>query len=331
MSLATAVLALTWVSLTAYALLAGADFGAGFWDLLAGGPVRGRRPRTLIEHSIGPVWEANHVWLIFVLVLLWTSFPPVFAAIASTLYIPCTLVAIGIIARGSAFAFRKAMTEVWQQRLFGAAFAASSVITPFFLGTIAGGIASGRVPPGVAKGDVITGWANPTSLICGVLAVGVCAYLSAIYLTADARRGGHSDLADYFRLRALVTGVVVGAIAVAGLVVVHADTPDLFHAVTHRGLPLVIVSLAAGTVSLPLLIVRAYIAVRITAALAVAAVLWAWGVGQLPRLLPGLNVDQAAAAPATLQATGISSLVGLALLVPSLTWLFVLFQREHHT
>lgn len=111
-------------------LLGGADFGAGFWDLIAGGAQRGRDRRALIEHSIGPVWEANHVWLIFVLVIMWTAFPPLFAAIASTLYIPLTLVAIGIIARGSAFAFRKAVTEVWQQRLFGAAFGSSSVITP---------------------------------------------------------------------------------------------------------------------------------------------------------------------------------------------------------
>jgi len=130
MTLAIALLGLIWLSVTAYTLLGGADFGAGFWDLIAGGAQRGRDRRALIEHSIGPVWEANHVWLIFVLVIMWTAFPPLFAAIASTLYIPLTLVAIGIIARGSAFAFRKAVTEVWQQRLFGAAFGSSSVITP---------------------------------------------------------------------------------------------------------------------------------------------------------------------------------------------------------
>jgi cytochrome d ubiquinol oxidase subunit II len=327
MGLADALLALTWISLTVYALLAGADFGAGFWDLLAGGPSAGRRPRALIEHSIGPVWEANHVWLIFVLVLLWTAFPPLFAAAASTLYIPFTLAAIGIIARGSAFAFRKAVTQVWQQRLFGAAFAASSVITPFFLGTMAGGLASGRVPPGVAAGSVVTSWLNPTSLVCGALAVGVCAYLAAVYLTADARRSGELELASYFRLRGLVSGIVTGAVAVVGVFVAHADAPTLFHALTHRGLVLVIVSAAAGVLSLVLLVVRSYVAVRVTAALTVAAVLWAWGVGQLPRLLPGLSVSQAASAHATLQATLISSVVGLVLLVPSLAWLFVLFQH----
>ncbi len=303
MSLATALLGLIWLSVTAYALLAGADFGAGFWDLIAGGAHRGGDRRALIEHSIGPVWEANHVWVIFVLVLVWTAFPPLFAAAASTLYIPLTLIAIGIIARGSAFAFRKAVTEVWQRRLFGAAFAFSSVITPFFLGATAGAIASGRVPVGLARGDIMTSWANPTSLICGMLAVGVCAYLSAVYLTADARRAEHTELAEYFRRQGLLSGVVVGAIALAAVAVVHGDAHELYHGLTHRGLTLVATSIVMGFLSLVLLARRHYVAVRASAALAVIAVLWAWGIGQYPQLLPGLNIDQAAAAPATLQAT----------------------------
>jgi cytochrome bd ubiquinol oxidase subunit II len=327
-SLATALLALTWLSVTAYALFGGADFGAGFWDLIAGNPQRGHERRTLIEHSIGPVWEANHVWLIFVLVVMWTSFPTLFAAIASTLYIPLTLVAIGIIARGSAFAFRKAVTETWQRRLFGAAFAFSSVITPFFLGALAGAVASGRVPPGLANGDIITSWINPTSLTCGVLAIGVCAYLSAIYLTADARRGGHVEQAEYFRRQGLLSGLTVGILAVAAIAVVYADAHHLYHDLLNRGLPLVITSVAAGLVSLLLLARRHYLAVRVTAALAVTAVLWAWGVGQYPELLPGLPLDRAAAAHATLQATAIASLIGLLLVLPSLAWLYVLFQRD---
>src|SRR3954449_2891078 len=155
MSLADTALAVLWLGLTAYVLFGGADFGGGFWDLVAGGDRRGAAHRGLVEHAIGPVWEANHVWLIFVIVMLWTGFPSVFAAVASTMYIPLTLVALGIIARGSAFAFRKASTELGYQRIFGAAFAISSVITPFFLGTVAGGIASQRVPPGIARGDIL--------------------------------------------------------------------------------------------------------------------------------------------------------------------------------
>jgi cytochrome bd ubiquinol oxidase subunit II len=136
-----AILAIMWTAVSAYALLGGADFGAGIWDLLAGGRTAGAPRRALIEHAIGPVWEANHVWLIFVLVLLWTAFPPAFAAISSTLYVPLTLVALGVIARGAAFAFRKAIDVPWARRLFGAAFAFSSVITPWFLGAAAGAVA----------------------------------------------------------------------------------------------------------------------------------------------------------------------------------------------
>src|SRR5206468_2154452 len=161
------------------ALLGGADFGGGLWDLVAGGPERGARTRALIERSIGPVWEANHVWLIFFLVVTWTAFPRVFAAAASTLYIPLTAAAFGIILRGSGFAFRKTVREVSLKRLFGGAFALSSVITPFFIGAAAGAVASGRVPLGNAAGNLITSWLNPTSVLAGVLATGMCAYLAA--------------------------------------------------------------------------------------------------------------------------------------------------------
>ena len=328
--MALTLLVLMWVSVTVYALLAGADFGAGAWDLLSGRTGPGARRRALIEHSIGPVWEANHVWLIFVLVLMWTAFPPLFAAVSSTLYIPLTLVALGVIARGSAFAFRKAVTEVWQQRIFGAAFAFSSLVTPFFLGAIAGGVASGRVPPGLARGNVLTSWLNPTSVLCGALAVLAGMYLAAVYLTADARRSGQPELAAEFRLRALATGVVTGLVAAAGLIVVHADAPRLWAGLSGHALPLVAVSGAAGVASLALLVARRYLLVRVTAALAVAAVLWGWGAAQYPHLLaaaPGLTVAQAAAGPATLQATMISAGVGIVLLAPSLLWLFLLFQR----
>ncbi len=329
--MATTLLALMWASVTVYALLAGADFGAGAWDLLSGRTGPGARRRALIEHAIGPVWEANHVWLIFVLVLMWTAFPPLFAAVSSTLYIPLTLVALGVIARGSAFAFRKAVTEVWQQRIFGAAFAFSSLVTPFFLGAVAGGVASGRVPPGVARGNVLTSWLNPTSVLSGALAVVAGMYLAAVYLTADARRSGQLDLAAEFRRRARAAGVVAGLLAVAGLAVVHADAPRLWSGLPGRALPLVALSGAAGVASLALLAARRYLLVRVTAALAVATVLWGWGAAQYPHLLsgaPGLTVAQAAAGQATLQATTISVGVGVVLLVPSLAWLFLLFQRS---
>src|ERR1700712_591689 len=243
-SLADILLAVLWIGLTAYVLFGGADFGAGWWDLVAGNARRGAAQRLLIEHSIGPVWEANHVWLIFVIVLMGTGIPSVFAAIASTLYIPLTLAALGIISRGSAFVFRKVSTQMWQRRLFGATFAFSSVVTPFFLGAVAGGIASGRVPPGIAAGDLVTSWLNPTSLITGALAVGIAAYLAAVYLTRDAQRSHQIELAEAFRRRAMITGGVVGAMSIIGLLVLRIDVPPLFtELTTGAALPLLTVSI----------------------------------------------------------------------------------------
>lgn len=329
MSAAQWLLVLAWTGVTLYALLGGADFGGGFWDMLAGEARRGLAQRRLIEHSIGPVWEANHVWLIFVLVLFWTCFPAVFASVASTLYIPLTLVALGIIARGSAFAFRKASTELWQLRLFGGAFALSSMLTPFFLGTVAGGVASGRVPAGLARGDLLTSWWNPTSVLAGLLAVGSTAYLAAVYLTGDARRSGVPGLAEAFRLRGLVSAAVTGVITLGGILILRDDAPRLYAGLTGRALPVVVISVLAGLASLALLVMRRYALARVTAALAVAAVLWGWALAQYPVLLPpDVTVSRAAAAPPVLHATLAVAVVGMALLVPSLLWLFSLFQRE---
>jgi len=324
-----AILAVMWTAVTAYALLGGADFGAGIWDLLAGGTRKGAPRRSLIEHSIGPVWEANHVWLIFVLVLMWTAFPPAFAAISSTLYLPLTLVALGVIARGSAFAFRKAIDQPRARQLFGAAFALSSVLTPWFLGAAAGAVASGRVPPGLARGGAVTSWLAPVPVVTGTFAVAACAFLAACYLTLDARRAGDAALAGYFRRRALASGLVVGACSVAGLLVLHHGAPLLYARLAGRALPLVAVAVAAGLASLALAWLGRLAALRLTAAAAVAAVLWAWAAAQYPDLLlPGLTVRAAAAPASTLAAVVVCTAVGGALLIPSLGWLLVLVQRQ---
>ena len=253
MRLADSVAAVLWLGVTCYALFGGADFGAGFWDLAAGGARAGARQRQLIEHSIGPVWEANHVWLIFVLVVMWTCFPPLFGAVASTLWIPLTLAAFGVIVRGSAFAFRKTVTATWQRRVFGAGFAFSSVITPFFLGATAGAVAAGRVPPGVGAGRPVASWWSPVPVMTGVLAVVTCAYLAAVFLAGDARRAGDAVLVTQFRTRALGAGLAAGIVAAAGLLFLRQDATALYHGITHRGLPLVAVSAAAGVISLVLL------------------------------------------------------------------------------
>ena len=194
------------LGITAYALFGGADFGAGFWDLVAGHANRGAKPRAVVNHAIGPVWEANHVWLIFVLVVLWTGFPEAFQSIWLTLFVPLTFAALGIVLRGASFAFRKEVTRTSSRRNFGAAFASSSVLVPYCMGAVAGAIASGHVPAGGKAGDPWSSWINPTSILAGVLAVTVCAYLAAVYMIWDAQRFGGADMVEYFRRRAVEIG-----------------------------------------------------------------------------------------------------------------------------
>jgi cytochrome d ubiquinol oxidase subunit II len=318
------VLSVIWVGVIAYAVFAGADFGSGFWDLLAGGDRTGARPRRRIERSIGPVWEANHVWLIFVLVYLWTGFPDAFAAIATTLYVPLFLAAAGIVFRGGAFVFRKSSTTLGEARFFGALFALSSVITPFFLGAAVGGVASGRVPA-AGNGDPWTSWINPASLLGGVLAVAVCAWTSAVLLTADARRDGEEDLVAYFRRRALATGVVVGVIALVGVVAIETDAETLAGGLHGRALPLVLLSAVGGLSAMWLLLRDRPAAARYPAAGAVVAIVAGWGVGQYPwMLVDQVTIDQAAAPAITLWALLIAFAGAALLVVPALLWMLVL-------
>lgn len=328
MTSAETLMAITWAGMTAYVIFGGADFGGGFWDLVAGGTRRGAAQRGLIERVIGPIWEANHVWLIFVIVVLWTAFPIVFAAVFSTMYLPLTGAAVGIILRGAGFAFRKSVNDLPLQRLFGATFATSSVITPFLLGTVAGGIASGRVPLGNATGDLLGSWLNPTAFLGGTMAVVVCAYLSAVFLTADAHRLSTPHLVMTFRTRALTAAAVAGALALGGIAVIRQDAPALYQGLTERAFPLVVISVVAGLGAVALLVLRRYWAARVASVVAVGAVLWGWAVAQYPFMLTGeITIDEAAAHPATLDAVLISLTVGALLLVPSLILLFVMFQR----
>jgi cytochrome d ubiquinol oxidase subunit II len=327
-TLAEVVLSVMFVGLIAYGLFGGADFGAGIWDLLAGGTRHGARQRALIERSIAPVWEANHVWLIFVLVVLWTAFSGAFAAVVSTLYIPLTLAAFGMIARGAAFAFRKSITTLGMRRFLGAGFALSSLLTPYFLGAVVGGVASGRVPAGIAEGDVLTSWVNPTSVLGGVMAVLVSAYLAAVFLCADARREGAEDLVDQFRTRALGTAALTGLVGIAGLFVLRADAPLLFDGLTGRALPVVILSVVAGLAALVLLATRRYTPARIASALAVTAILVGWALAQYPYILvPEVTIEEAARGRATLVAMLVALVAGAVVLVPALVYLYVLFQR----
>ncbi len=326
--MSTAAAVVLFVAVTAYAVLAGADFGAGFWDLVAGGPERGERPRAVIDHSIGPVWEANHVWLIFVFVVLWTCFPEAYASITLTLFVPLALAALGIVLRGSGFAFRKVVLRTRDQRNFGAAFAVSSVLVPYCMGAIAGSIASGRVPAGGRAGDTWGSWVNPTSVLGGVLAVCVVAYLAAVYLVRDARRLGDEAMVEYFRVRAVGAAVVTGVVAVVGVFVLAADSEYLFDGLTSRALPLVVVSAVAGVASLVLLLRRADRGGREAAAVAVASVVVAWGVAQWDFMLPEtLTIAEAAAPDGTIGAVLVATGLAVLFIFPALVLLFRLDQQ----
>jgi cytochrome d ubiquinol oxidase subunit II len=317
------------LGLSAYLVLGGADFGAGFWDLTAGGARRGARVREMVRFGMGPVWEANHVWLIFVLVVFWTAFPVAFGSVTSTLYVPLFAAALGIVFRGAAFALRGEAATIGEARALGATFALSSVLVPFFLGAAVGGIASGRVPVGNASGDAFTSWWNATSVIVGVITVATAAHLAAVFLAADSVRAGQPDMVRAFRARALGSGVVAGALALGGLFVVREDTRSLYDGLTSGGgLALVIASGVAGLVTLGLEWRGRFESARYTAAVAVASIVAGWALAQRPELLPGeLTLDEAAASDATLAALLISVLVGMLVLLPSLRYLFRLLLR----
>jgi cytochrome d ubiquinol oxidase subunit II len=313
----------------AYSVFGGADFGAGFWDLLAGGAERGAKPRAIVDHSIGPVWEANHVWLIFCLVVLWTGFSSAFSSITLTLFVPLTLAALGIVLRGSSFAFRHNVFVTRQQRMYGIIFAWSSILVPYCMGAVAGAIASGRVPAGGKAGDWWSSWLNPTSILGGVLAVFVCAYLAAVYLTWDARRLGEDAMFEYYRQRAITAAVVAGLVAFGSIFVLHTDATYLFHGLTSRALPLVVISALCGLGSLWMLRRSAPRIARPLAIGAVASVIIGWGVAQWPYILPQtLKVSAAAAPDPTLATILVVFGVAAITILPSLGLLYFLDQRS---
>lgn len=318
MSLADVCAFLILVGLTAYIALAGADFGAPLWAALA----RGKDAEAIRNHThegMAPVWEANHVWLIFVFVVTWTAFPVVFGSVMSTLAVPLFIAAIGIIVRGTSYV----VSSIKETRATGIVFALSSVITPFALGAALGGIAAGEVPIGNAQGDLFSSWLNPTSILVGVLAVALSAYLSAVYLAGDGARRGAHELAEAFRRRGLAAGALAGAIALGGLAVLSADADDLYEGLNSgAGLAAVIISGLAGIGTITLLYKRRFEPARFGAVLAVAAIVVGWAIAQSPDVIPGQPIDQAAASHSTLVALLISIGAGLLVLIPSLVLLF---------
>jgi len=327
MALTTVPLLFVLVGLTFYIVLAGADFGAAIWQITAEQTPEGRRIRDFAHNVMAPVWEANHVWLIFVLTVTWTAYPGAFGSIASTLSVALILAALGIVIRGAAYAVSAGASGPWQVRELDIVSALASIVTPFALGACLGGIASGRVPYGNAEGDLVSSWLNPTSVVIGALAIAISAYLAAVYLCDDAQRREEHDLVAPYRRRALGAGTVAGLLAVAGLVVLDSDAHPLYRElVAGPGLPAVIVSGASGVAALGLVLLRRFQVARHAAALAVAAIVAGWALAQQPRLLPGLTVDQAAAPHGTLIAVVVAVAAGGVVVLPSL---LLLAATEH--
>jgi cytochrome bd ubiquinol oxidase subunit II len=327
---AIAVAAILMAVIAAYALFGGADFGGGIWDLVAGSAERGAAPRELIDESITPVWEGNHVWLVFILVLTWTAFPPAFAAIFSALFVPLSLSALGIVLRGAGFAFRHTAQRLHIRQLTGAVFAAASLITPFFMGTVVGAIVTGQVPVHPV-GNVLAAWTSVTAILTGFLFVAACAYISAVYLVLEARQRGHQDLTRYFALRATAAGVVTGALAGATFAELSASAPYVYHRLTGIALPLVAISIAAGIAVLGMLWLRWYHAVflRATAAIAVATVVFGWGLAQYPYLFPtSLPLAAGSAPTAALVAEFVVAGLAVLLVAPGFALLYFLQQRR---
>ncbi|MFF4659349.1 cytochrome d ubiquinol oxidase subunit II [Streptomyces sp. NPDC001381] len=322
MSVADLIAWVLLVLVAAYACAGGADYGAGFWDLMAGGAERGKRTRGLVDHAMAPVWEANNVWLIFILVVLWTGFPVLFQTIFSAMWLPLALAAVGLVLRGAGFALRKPTRRLAGRRVYGAAFAVSSLLTPFFFGTVVGGLVTGRVTPGTpASADA---WSNKTSVIAGLLTVAATAFLGAVFLTADARRYGERALVGYFRLRAWGSLGVIAVLAGVGLGVTRDDAPYVYDGLTGgAGLVLVLLAVACALATAGLLYRLATGWARVTAAAAVALVVAAWGVAQRPYLLPtSLTVAQAAGASTTLRWLALVTLIAVVLVGPPLVLLY---------
>jgi cytochrome d ubiquinol oxidase subunit II len=322
------------VALNVYLLTGGADFGGGLWDLLASGPRR-EQQRALIADAIGPIWEANHVWLILVVVLLFTGFPVAFARLMTTLHIPLSLMLLGIVLRGSAFTFRSYDSRRdTVQRRWSRLFAIASTATPVLLGLIVGAVASGNVrePPstrGTFAAAYVWPWLSPFTLGVGVLALALFAFLAATYLTVEAE---DTALREDFRRRALAVGLVVLVIASADLLVAAVSVPRMWSALSGGVMALAfhLATGVAAAVAIAALWTRRYRHARTAAGIQASLILWGWVAGQYPYIVPP-DLTVAAAPSVTLELLCWTLGVGLLVLIPSLRHLFRVFKGEQKT
>jgi len=317
-------------ALIIYALLGGADYGGGVWDLFAFGK-RAPAQRALIAQAIGPVWEANHVWLILVIVVLFTAFPPAFAAISIALHIPLTLLLIGIVLRGTTFTFRAHDAQRDDvQRRWSLLFSIASIITPVLLGIVLGAIASGtiRVENGVVVSGFLKSWLAPFPLAVGFFALSLFAFLAAVYLTVEA---SENELQEDYRLRAMIAGIVVGILAVTVFILAGTGAPTVRAGISRSwwalGLHLFTAVFAVG--AFYGLWSRKYRLARICTAAQVTLILVGWALAQFPYLVePDMTIYSAAAPRSTLQLLVIALAAGVLVLFPSYYYLFRIFKGE---
>ncbi|RPI20230.1 MAG: cytochrome d ubiquinol oxidase subunit II [Acidobacteria bacterium] len=318
------------IGLNVYLLLGGADYGGGVWDLFASGG-RAERQRDLIARSIGPIWEANHVWLIVVVVVLFTGFPAAFARIMTFLHIPLLLMLLGIVARGSAFAFRSYETSEPLRRRWGSVFAIASLLTPILLGTVVGAIASGNIISGTPNVYTIRmfiyGWLGLFPLSVGFFALVMMAFLASVYLCLEARE---TDLQEDFRARALISGVLLGGMAVVVLVAAAFEAPEIVEDLirTRWSWALHSVTAVLAISCLWCLWTRRYRTARLLAAMQVTLIMWGWAFSLYPHLVkPDLSIYEAAAPRLTLELLLIVLALGSVILLPSLYYLFRVFHK----
>ena len=318
------LLAVIICALAAYTLLAGADFGAGIWDLLARGR-NAERERRLVAHALGPVWEANHVWLIFVIVATFSGFPSAFGIIARGLELPLALALAGIVLRGAAYVYRAyGEGAAGPDSLWSRIFAVASSITPFMLGVSGAALATGKITP---TSGPLTPFDSAFTLVAGIFAVVVTAFLAAVYLCHDAGTDPHTqDLVPAFRRKALAAAGLAGAVSLALLPLLYQDAPIVAHRFTDRSLPFVALAVVCGFGSIAVIWTRRYVLARATAAVAVLAVLLGWAAAQYPDLAVGTaTARDSAAGSANLHALLIAMGFGMAVILPAFFLLLKVF------
>jgi cytochrome bd ubiquinol oxidase subunit II len=328
-----AVAVVLWLSIIVYASLGGADFGGGVWYfLIFGSSPKAQAERGLIAKAIGPVWEANNVWLVYLVVGLYTAFPVVAAVLAISLFIPISLVVVGIVLRGAAFAFEAHIPQPFGVRaIYGRMFSAASTFTPFLLGATAAAVAGGeiRIRNGVVPVAVIRPWLTPFAIVVGCMGIALCATLAAVYLTVEAQKEKREDLADAFRMRAFIAGGVTAVLGLLGLILSPSEAPMIWHGMLDHALWAVAVTMVIGLSTAGALFLRRFTIARVLIVLETGGLIGTWGLSQIPYIVPpDLTVTGAASPPTTMRAFFICALIGMFILIPSLWFLMHVFKVE---